>query len=71
MRMFADSDHGRFSVLQDGTLVIERVHREDTGDYICEAQSPAGTAYVKARLDVKGNQTSHNTCVKLYFFSNE
>jgi hypothetical protein len=54
MKLFSDGDQGRFSVLEDGTLVIERVLREDAGDYVCEAQSAAGTAITKARLDVKG-----------------
>jgi Immunoglobulin I-set domain len=54
MRLFTDGDQGRFSVLDDGMLVIERVNKEDAGDYVCEAQSAAGSAFAKARLDVKG-----------------
>jgi len=68
MRLFPDSDNGRQSVLEDGTLVIERVQREDAGDYICEAQSVAGSAYVKAKLDVKGSTTgnhSYHTTISL------
>ena len=54
LRLFPDIDNGRQVVLEDGTLVIERAQREDAGDYLCEAQSVAGTAYVKAKLEVKG-----------------
>jgi len=50
-----NEDSGRFSVLADGTLVIERVETDDAGEYVCEAQSAAGSAFAKAKLDVKGN----------------
>lgn len=52
--MFPNYDSGRFSVLEDGTLVIESVQREDAGEYTCKGLSVAGSAYAKARLDVKG-----------------
>ena len=52
--MFPDQEYGRFSVKEDGTLVIDRVEADDADEYICQAQSVAGTAYAKAKLDVKG-----------------
>jgi len=52
--MFPNQDHGRMSVSEDGTLVIEPVQKEDAGEYICKGLSVAGSAYAKARLDVKG-----------------
>ena len=42
------------SVSEDGTLTIEPVQREDAGQYICKGLSIAGSAYAKARLDVRG-----------------
>ena len=54
MVMFPRQDHGRFSVTGDGTLVIEPVRKEDAGSYVCQAFSVAGTAYAKAKIDVKG-----------------
>ena len=56
--MFPNYDSGRFSVLEDGTLVIEAVQKEDAGEYVCKGLSVAGSAYAKARLEVKGQQQS-------------
>ncbi len=42
------------SVSEDGTLVIEPVVMEDAGEYVCKGLSVAGSAYAKARLEVKG-----------------
>jgi len=47
-------DHGRFSVADDGTLIIEPVQREDAGVYRCKAISVSGSAYAQSRLEVKG-----------------
>jgi len=55
--MFPNYDHGRFSVLDDGTLVIESVVKQDSGHYVCKGLSIAGSAYAKARLDVRGTTT--------------
>ena len=55
--MFPNQDHGRMSVSEDGTLVIEPVQQEDAGEYICKGLSVAGSAYAKARLDVRGKMT--------------
>ena len=52
--MFPNQDHGRFSVSEDGTLSIEPVQKEDAGEYICKGLSVSGSAYAKARLEVKG-----------------
>lgn len=54
--MFPNQDHGRMSVSDDGTLTIEPVQKEDAGEYICKGLSIAGSAYAKARLDVKGTE---------------
>jgi len=43
------------SVSEDGTLTIEPVHRDDAGQFICKGLSIAGSAYAKARLDVRGS----------------
>ena len=51
--MFPRQEHGRFSVQDDGTLVIEPVRKTDAGEYVCQAYSVAGTALAKARLEVK------------------
>jgi len=53
--MFPNQDHGRMSVSDDGTLTIEPVQRADAGQYICKGLSIAGSAYAKARLDVRGS----------------
>ena len=55
--MFPNQDHGRLSVTEAGTLVIEPVHQSDAGDYICQAISVAGNAYSKARLQVRGKES--------------
>ena len=47
-------EEGRMSVNDDGTLIIENVQKSDGGDYICKGLSIAGSAYAKARLEVKG-----------------
>lgn len=54
--MDLSEDNGRFSVLADGTLVIQRVVTDDAGEYVCEAQSPAGSAFAKAKLNVRGEK---------------
>ena len=55
--MFPRQDHGRFSVSNDGTLIIEPVRKEDSGEYVCQALSVAGSAFAKARIVVKGMYT--------------
>lgn len=52
--MFPRQDYGRFSVTDDGTLIIEPVRKEDQGEYVCQALNVAGTAFAKARITVKG-----------------
>lgn len=51
--LFPNQDHGRLSVSDDGTLTIESVEREDGGEYVCKGLSIAGSAYAKAKLDIK------------------
>jgi len=53
-QLFLPEDGSRFTVTADGSLVIERVVNDDAGDYVCEVQSPAGSAFAKAKLDVRG-----------------
>ena len=55
--MFPRQDYGRFSVTDDGTLIIEPVRKEDQGEYVCQALNVAGTAFAKARVTVKGTST--------------
>ena len=43
--------------MADGSLVIERVASDDEGEYVCEAQSPAGSAFAKTKLDVRGKNS--------------
>jgi len=57
-QLFLGEDDGRFSVSEDGSLVIERVVNADAGEYVCEAQSPAGSAFAKTKLDVRGIRPS-------------
>ena len=52
--MFPRQNHGRFSVTVDGTLKIEHVRKDDAGEYQCQALSVAGSAYAKAKIDVRG-----------------
>ncbi|XP_062870679.1 roundabout homolog 3 [Trichomycterus rosablanca] len=44
---------GRFSVSLSGELTISDVHREDSGYYICQAISVAGSVLTKALLEVE------------------
>jgi len=54
--MFPNQDHGRLSVLADGTLLITSVRADDAGVYLCKGLSIAGTAVAKVRLDVQGKR---------------
>ena len=42
------------TVTEEGSLVIESVQKQDSGEYICKGLSAAGSAYAKARLEVRG-----------------
>jgi len=52
--MFPNQDHGRMMVSEEGSLIIESVQKQDSGEYICKGLSAAGSAYAKAKLDVRG-----------------
>lgn len=55
--MFPNKDHGRFRVTADGSLTIDNVQKEDAGEYTCQGLSMAGSAYAKARVEVKDGDT--------------
>ncbi|XP_069569022.1 roundabout homolog 2 isoform X2 [Brachyistius frenatus] len=48
------SQSGRYSVSMSGELTIADVHPEDSGFYICQAISVAGSVLTKALLEVEG-----------------
>lgn len=52
------SQSGRYSVSMSGELTITDVHPEDSGSYICQAISVAGSVLTKALLEVEGGETS-------------
>lgn len=49
---------GRFSPLQNGSLQIVGVEKEDGGKYVCVALNTEGKSAVSAMLDVKGTLAS-------------
>uniref|UniRef100_A0A8C8DHT9 Uncharacterized protein n=1 Tax=Oryzias sinensis TaxID=183150 RepID=A0A8C8DHT9_9TELE len=48
------SQSGRYSVSKSGELTITDVHPEDSGFYVCQAISVAGSVLTKALLEVEG-----------------
>ncbi|XP_047191751.1 roundabout homolog 2 isoform X3 [Scophthalmus maximus] len=48
------SQSGRYSVSMSGELTITDVHPDDSGFYICQAISVAGSVLTKALLEVEG-----------------
>lgn len=52
------SQAGRYSVSMSGDLTITDVHPEDSGFYICQAISVAGSIMSKVLLDVEGGGNS-------------
>ncbi|TMS07263.1 Roundabout-like protein 2, partial [Larimichthys crocea] len=52
------SQSGRYSVSMSGELTITDVHPEDSGFYICQAISVAGSVLTKALLEVEGGEVS-------------
>ncbi|XP_035011185.1 roundabout homolog 2 isoform X6 [Hippoglossus stenolepis] len=48
------SQSGRYSVSMSGDLTVTDVHPEDSGFYICQAISVAGSVLTKALLEVEG-----------------
>lgn len=51
------SQSGRYSVSMAGELTITDVHPEDSGFYVCQAISVAGSVLMKALLEVEGGKT--------------
>lgn len=54
------SQSGRYSVSMSGELTITDVHPEDSGFYICQAISVAGSVLNKALLEVEGGKTTQS-----------
>ncbi|KAM9852891.1 roundabout homolog 2 [Aulostomus maculatus] len=52
------SQSGRYSVSMSGELSITDVHPEDSGFYICQAISVAGSVLTKALLEVEGGPSN-------------
>ncbi|CAG08901.1 unnamed protein product, partial [Tetraodon nigroviridis] len=52
------SQSGRYSVSMSGDLTITDVHPEDSGFYICQAISVAGSVMSKVLLDVEGGPSN-------------
>ncbi|CAN7940842.1 unnamed protein product, partial [Ixodes hexagonus] len=50
--MFPGKSHGRFSVTNEGTLIISSVRKEDKGYYTCSALSVVGSSMAKGHLEV-------------------
>lgn len=50
--MFPDSSYGHIHVTGHGTLQIQGVQREDAGFFVCSALSVAGSATIRAFLQV-------------------
>ncbi|XP_031422815.1 cell adhesion molecule L1-like a isoform X7 [Clupea harengus] len=44
---------GRFSVLADGSLQLQRVAKEDTGQYTCQASNSEGETFITSKLEIK------------------
>jgi len=51
------SQSGRYSVSMSGELTITDVHPEDSGFYVCQAISVAGSVLTKALLEVEGGKS--------------
>lgn len=52
MLMFPDNNYGHMSVNSQGTLQIRGVQKEDAGYFVCSALSVAGSATIRAFLQV-------------------
>lgn len=52
MLMFPDNTYGHIYVTGQGTLQIRGVQKEDAGFYVCSALSVAGSATIRAFLQV-------------------
>lgn len=52
MLMFPDNSYGHIHVTSSGTLQIRGVQKEDAGYFVCSALSVAGSATIRAFLQV-------------------
>lgn len=50
-----ESEGGRVSVKDDGTVIIKNTRVSDSGTYICEAESVVGETSVASAVYVRGN----------------
>ncbi|XP_030361101.1 roundabout homolog 3 [Strigops habroptila] len=48
---------GRFAVSPGGSMTISEVQRSDSGNYLCQAISVAGSVLARARLDVEEGES--------------
>jgi len=58
--MFQNKYYGcfyRYTVEEDGTLVIKKLNIEDSGMFQCEAENEAGTDSISTWLKVKSKYT--------------
>lgn len=53
MLMFPDNSYGHIHVTSQGTLQIRGVQKEDAGYFVCSALSVAGSATIRAFLQVR------------------
>lgn len=66
MLMFPDNSYGHIHVTSLGTLQIRGVQKEDAGYFVCSALSVAGSATIRAFLQVvciRLNQKSSKTFI--------
>uniref|UniRef100_A0A8C7X149 Roundabout, axon guidance receptor, homolog 3 (Drosophila) n=1 Tax=Oryzias sinensis TaxID=183150 RepID=A0A8C7X149_9TELE len=62
------SQSGRYSVSKSGELTITDVHPEDSGFYVCQAISVAGSVLTKALLEVEGGTQTKTLHLLLFSF---
>ena len=51
----------RYTVTEDGSLLLHGAQVTDTGSYLCMATNPAGTQQRRVDLQVHGEDSSANT----------
>lgn len=61
--MFPDTTHGHISVTAQGTLQIRGVQKEDAGYFVCSALSVAGSATIRAFLQVNYQENLYSIVI--------